>query len=102
MVLASGGSQRETEAAGFGRRLAAGGSDGRGKAERQGSERGRSKPASKRKQSGVPRRKAASEQSRSRGEGTKARQVKRPPTTVRNVNVDGESEGLCVSVCVFE
>lgn len=24
------------------------------------------------------------------------RQVKRPPTTVRNVNVDGESEGLCV------
>ena len=31
-VLASGGSQQETEAAGFGRRLAAGGSDGRGRA----------------------------------------------------------------------
>lgn len=65
---------------------------------RQRDRQGRSKPASQ--QSGVPRRKAASEQSR--GEGTKdrqaGRQVKRPPTTVRNVNVDGESEGLCVCV----
>lgn len=43
LVLASGGSQRETEAAGFGRRLAAGGSDG---AETDRAARGRSKPAS--------------------------------------------------------
>lgn len=94
-VLASGGSQR----AGFGRRLAADGSDGAGQVDRAGRSEAASKQASK--QSGVPRRKAASAQSRGEGQG-RARQagwqVKRPATSVRNVNVnvDGESKGWLV------
>lgn len=95
-VLASGGSQR----AGFGRRLAADGSDGAGQVDRAGRNEAASKPASK--QSGVPRRKAAREQSRGEGQG-RARQAGRSnarqqafATSTSTSSMGRAKAGLCV------
>lgn len=94
-VLASGGSQR----AGFGRRLAADGSDGAGQVDRAGRSEAASKQASK--QSGVPRRKAASAQSRGEGQG-RARQAGRSNArqqafaTSTSTSMGRAKAGLCV------